>query len=218
MSAPHALCVNRLSVQIAGAPLFSELTLDVAGETQVTLTGPSGSGKSTLLRCILGFRPWTSGTIYVQNEPLTAETVWRLRGLMAYVGQEPELGDGLVCDALRRPLLYRINRRLQFDREEARILFERLRLPDALLNKPITGLSGGEKQRVALVAAILLKRPILLLDEAASALDGVAKQAVRDFLRSLSGITILSVSHDTREFALAGPIFDMQHLSRETLP
>lgn len=217
MTAYPALHIDNLSVRAGGATLFSGLSLSVETGARVTLAGPSGSGKSTLMRCILGFSPWTSGAIYIQNQALTAQSVWRLRLSMAYVGQEPDLGDGLVRDALTLPLCYRANRHLHFERDEAYSLFERLLLPAAMMNKPLSGLSGGEKQRVALVSALLLKRRLLLLDEAASALDGVAKQAVRDCLCSRPGITVLSVSHDTRDFALSGPVLRLDELARKTL-
>jgi ABC-type iron transport system FetAB ATPase subunit len=56
-------------------------------------------------------------------------------------------------------------------------------LPQPLLDKQITRLSGGEKQRIALVIAILLDRPIVLLDEASSALDTKNKQAVAEYFK-----------------------------------
>ena len=200
---------------MGNAMLFTRLSLSVKAGESVTLSGPSGSGKSTLLRCILGFCGWSDGAIYILGEALTARSVWRLRGRLAYVGQEPDLGDGLVRDALTRALAYRGNQHLQFDVDEARTLFERLLLPAGLLDKTTDALSGGEKQRVALTAALLLKRPILLLDEVASALDGNAKQAVREYLCAMPETTIVSVSHDTRDFALTGPVVDLSRLTSE---
>ena len=89
------------------------------------------------------------------------------------------------------------------------LFFEALLLPYALIDASIDNLSGGEKQRIALIIALILKRPLLLLDEVASALDLAAKQAVRDYLRDSKNHTILSVSHDTRDFSLSSTLVDI---------
>ncbi len=210
-----AIHIKDLTLQFADAPLFERLTFSVADTEKLTLIGPSGSGKSTLLRCIMGFVSAAAGAIYIQNEKLTARSVWHLRGKMAYVAQEPELGDGFVRDTLLRPFSYHNNRLLSYDETEALQLFDIFRLPRTLMKDEVTTLSGGEKQRIALVTALLLQRPILLLDEGASALDKATKRAVRDYLNARTDLTILSVSHDTHNFSFTGPVVDVTGVSRE---
>ncbi|MCK5863361.1 MAG: energy-coupling factor ABC transporter ATP-binding protein, partial [Candidatus Hydrogenedentes bacterium] len=78
--------------------------------------------------------------------------------------------------------------------------------------------SGGEKQRIALIAALLLHRPLLLLDEAASALDNTTKQGVREYLRNRKDLTILSVSHDIRDFSLSDSVIDITQLKNGASP
>ena len=209
--------LDRLSVHFQGTLLFNAFSLSASLGEKITITGPSGSGKLTLLRCIMGFTPASAGTIRILNEEITAASIWRLRGKMAYVAQEPELGEGVVRDALIRPFGYRINRALSYDEHESLRLFDCFLLPPSLIDKDITTLSGGEKQRVALVAALLLQRPVLLLDEVASALDSASKQAVRDYLCVHNDLTILSVSHDTREFALSDTIVDIGRIKQGVL-
>ncbi|MGI6746316.1 MAG: ABC transporter ATP-binding protein [Acutalibacteraceae bacterium] len=75
-------------------------------------------------------------------------------------------------------------------------------------------LSGGEKQRVALTAALLLKRKLLLLDEVAAALDARSKEAVRAYLASLKNTAILSVSHDVGDFLLSSRLVWMEDLQK----
>jgi putative ABC transport system ATP-binding protein len=199
----NAVLIDNLSVHFQGTRLFDGFSLAVNCGEKITIAGPSGGGKSTLLRCIMGFTPATKGIIRIFDRELTASSIWQLRGKMAYVAQEPELGAGTVRAALMRPFGYRINGDLSYDEEEALRLFSIFRLPASLLDKDIPLLSGGEKQRVALVAALLLQRPILLLDEAASALDGASKEVVRTYLCARTDLTILSVSHDIRDFSLS---------------
>jgi len=122
---------------------------------------------------------------------------------MAYVAQEPELGEGIVRDALKHPFTYKINRGTAYSESKAVELFERFQLNASFLEKDICSLSGGEKQRIALVIALSLERPLLLLDEAASALDSTSKKAVREYLCQCDALTILSVSHDIRDFSLS---------------
>ena len=81
-------------------------------------------------------------------------------------------------------------------------LLPQLRLAPAILKQKGPELSGGEKQRIALAAALLLDRPILLLDEPTSALDPDSRQAVYACLAGLQNQTVLMVSHD------AGPALD----------
>ena len=180
---------------------------------KVTLSGPSGSGKSTLLRCIIGFVPF-SGVIHLKGEPLNTHSIWRLRRQMAYVDQEPDLGSGRVRETLERPFSFKANHAIPFQPHEVDALFERFLLPSSLQSKEMKNLSGGEKQRVALIAALLLKRPLLLLDEAASALDANSKQQVREYLCDRPDITILSVSHDTRDFAFSNTVLSMETLRK----
>ena len=183
----------------------------------MTLTGPSGSGKSTLLRCLLGFVPFT-GAISVDGISIDVRSIWDIRQKIAYVAQEPDLGDDRVEATLRLPLNYRANRSLRWDPGEVDALCEVFLLSPGLLTKEMSTLSGGEKQRIALIAALLLHRPLLLLDEAGSALDGAAKQQVREYLVSRTDLTILSVSHDVREFVFPGAVHNLPDLAKDSAP
>ncbi len=207
--------IHNVSVCFANIPVFESIHLSIANKEKITIAGPSGSGKSTLVRCIMGFVPIATGSVFINNVELTPRSVWRLRAQMAFVAQEPELGDGTVREALTRPFSYHANRHIQYSETEALRLFEHILLPCDLMDKETSALSGGEKQRVALVGALLLQRPILLLDEAASALDETSKTAVRDFLTDRTDLTILSVSHDTRGFAFSGPVTDITRMTRK---
>ncbi len=211
------LDLENLSVRLEGATIFKGIFLALQKGEKITLTGPSGSGKSTLLRCLLGFFPFT-GTIRINGELLGPNTVWRLRRHIAYVSQEPDLGPGLVREKLSLPFSYKANHGIAFDLNEAGRLFERFLLPASLQSKQMADLSGGEKQRVALVVALLLQRPLLLLDEAASSLDPDAKRHVREYLCMRDDLTILSVSHDTRDFILSNTMVDMLNLVKEATP
>jgi len=157
--------------------------------------GESGLGKSTLLRCILGFVPF-QGEISVQGIRLSSRTVWEIRQRIAFVPQEPDLGEGNLREWFERPFTFRANAHLKGALKRLPGLLDQFRLPSGLLDKAVSTLSGGEKQRMALIAALLLERKILLMDEPTSALDEANSERVGAYLQSLEETTLLSVSHD----------------------
>ena len=206
MDTSNALEAKDVTVRFNGQTVLQDFSMALKTGEKAALTGPSGCGKSTVLRCLLGFVAPESGTVAVAGTPLTAETVWGLRRHMAYVGQEPELGDGLVRQFLERPFHYHANAALKGNLQRAPELFEQFGLARALLDKETGDLSGGEKQRVALVSALLLDRRIFLLDEITSALDAASKDAVVDAFRRRDDVTALFVAHDIERFSFVDQV------------
>lgn len=176
--------------------VLEDLSLKVYPGRKVLISGRSGTGKSSIFNCLLGFLRPDSGEILVQGQSLSALSVWEIRRKMAFVAQEPELGSGKVREVLERPFTYKHNRPVRENLDKLRMLWGAFLLEDALLEKDMSLLSGGEKQRTAIVLALLLERPILLLDEASSALDRESKSAVSCHLQGRDDLTILAISHD----------------------
>lgn len=173
------------------------------------LTGPSGCGKSTVLRCFLGFVVPEAGSVHIEDKELTPVSVWPLRRRIAYVAQEPDLGTGTAMEALERPFHYRANAALRGNLDRVLEWFERFRLGRDLLRKDVGDLSGGEKQRIALISAILLDRPVFLLDEITSALDRASQQAVSDYFRGREDATVLVVAHDPEAFSFVPRVIEL---------
>jgi ABC-type bacteriocin/lantibiotic exporter with double-glycine peptidase domain len=192
----QAIEIENLSITMDRQPIFSGLNLRVGQGRKTTLVGKSGSGKSTLLRTLLGFVVPDAGTIRIFGRELNRYSVWELRRHMAYVAQEPEMTPGKVRHVLEAPFAFKNNRHLQEELKHLPALLDRIQLSPGILSKDFSDLSGGEKQRIALISALLLNREILLLDEASSALDHAAKHAVIDLLKASESLTVLSVSHD----------------------
>ncbi len=205
-----AIHVNALVIEHDGARLFDDLTLHLGHHEKVTLSGPSGCGKSTLLRCLLGFVLPAAGSIHILGQELNCLSVWQLRRQIAYVPQEPMLGHGKVSQVLQRPFAFKTNRLFAENLQHIPALMEQLLLPRTLLSKKIDQLSGGEKQRITLLLALLLERKILLLDEASSALDQEAKSAVIELLREQGDLSILSVSHDQEWQGFSSRVITLQ--------
>jgi len=183
--------------------VFADLSFSVCAGEHIALTGQSGVGKSTVLRCLLGLVEPSAGEILIDGEVLNAKSIWNLRGQMAFVPQEADLGVGTAREFIERPFKYRIN--LAKAKNLANLLdyMSALGLDHKLLDSKIGSLSGGEKQRIALISALLLDRPILLLDEVASALDSDSAELVFNLLAGLKEKTIVGVVHDGAKMPFA---------------
>jgi len=209
MDRPDTLEIRDVTVRLNGQIILQDFSLGLEAGRKALLTGPSGCGKSTVLRCLLGFVVPQAGSIHIAGQTLTAESVWKLRQLIAYVGQEPDLGAGIVRGILERPFHYHANTALRGNLARVPELFDAFGLARGLLDKEVGDLSGGEKQRVALVSALLLDRDIFLLDEVTSALDPASKRKVIACFRSRTEATMLFVAHDAESYPFADGVIEM---------
>ncbi|MFG3038616.1 thiol reductant ABC exporter subunit CydD [Streptomyces sp. NPDC048330] len=202
--------LDRVTVRHEGRaePSLDATTLTVEPGETVALVGPSGVGKSTLLDVVLGFAaPEEGGSVRVGGEDLGSLDLESWRSRIAWVPQRPYLFAGTVAENVRlaRP-----------DASDAAVR-QALRdagadgfvagLPqgiDTVLGEDGTGLSAGQRQRLALARAFLADRPLLLLDEPTAALDGETEAGVVDAVRRLAaGRTVLLVVHRPALLAVA---------------
>lgn len=205
-----ALKAENVSLTFDGKKVLGNFSLEIPVGQKILIAGPSGCGKSTILKCFLGLVLPETGSIAITGQSLTSTTVWNLRQKIAYVTQEPDLARGSVREAIDRPFHYRSNIHLRKNIDRLTGLMELFRLDGDLLDKNVSKLSGGEKQRIALIVAILLDRPILLLDEPTSALDAQMKRILGEYLHSRTDLTVLVVTHDTDSFVFADNIVQLR--------
>ena len=160
------------------------------------LLGPSGCGKSTLLGAVAGFAPPSSGTILVDDRPVTGPgpqrgMVFQEYALFPWMTVEQNIRFGLEIKRLRGP---EIERRVDD-------LLRLLSLADFRSRYP-KDLSGGMRQRVAIARVLALDSPILLMDEPFGALDALTRRNLQDELLRLWAElkkTILFVTHSIEE-------------------
>lgn len=184
-----------------------DVSLTVAPERTTVLIGPSGSGKSTLLRLMIGLTQPDAGTVTVNDQRLTPNTVQSIRHRMGYVIQE----GGLFPHLTGRANTTLLARHLGWsqDRIDARIddLTTLVQLaPDRLSQYP-SELSGGQRQRVSLMRALMLDPDVLLLDEPLGALDPMIRADLQDDLRDIFrrlDKTVVFVTHDIGEASFFG--------------
>jgi len=175
----------------------------VPGRGVTAVFGPSGCGKTTLLRAIAGLEPDTKGSLTVNAQqwlgPQGCKAVEERR--VGVVFQNPSLFPHLTVE---ENLLYGRNR-LRKARESVEIkhLIDSLELEKLLPRYP-EGLSGGEKQRVALGRALLAEPKLLLMDEPLSALDQSSREKLMSLLEKFLqqiDIPVLYVTHSSEEVA-----------------
>lgn len=189
MSVEPAIRVEGLRVRRGPNVVLDGLSLEVAHGSVTGLLGPSGSGKSTLIRSIVGVQLVEAGEVRVLGEPAGSAS---LRPRVGYVTQSPSVyGDLTVRENLRYfgQILRVAPGRIEETIDEVDLRPQ----ADQLVNR----LSGGQRARVSLAAALLNGPELLVLDEPTVGLDPVLRRDLWRLFHSLaeSGSTLLVSSH-----------------------
>jgi NitT/TauT family transport system ATP-binding protein len=213
------VCVSYPIAAAKGKPahaktVLSRLNLDIYAGEFVAVLGETGCGKSTLLRMVLGQEFPTTGAIHVDGKRVT-----RIDSRCGYVPQKYSLfpdrtmiqnvmygPENAFCGWLGRllPRYRAFKRHLRAEAEEQLL---RMGLRSGDFNKFPHQLSGGMQQRVAIAQALMMKPPVLLMDEAFSALDPSTRASLQQQLREIwqeTRPTVLFVTHNTAEALLLG--------------
>ncbi|MGM9805246.1 MAG: ATP-binding cassette domain-containing protein [Candidatus Aphodosoma sp.] len=177
-------------------PLVSGFSLHIKPGEKVVFYGPSGSGKSTLVHSLLGFVTCERGMISVNGLKVSPTAISQIRSLTAWLPQDLSLPAETVRQLVYAPFEFKSNQSVRPTDNTILDVFEQLGLDSSLLEKRADEISGGQRQRILLATTTLLHRPILLLDEPTAALDHMSVQLTIDYLRSLTGTTMISISHD----------------------
>ncbi|WP_379156796.1 ATP-binding cassette domain-containing protein [Paenibacillus sp. sgz5001063] len=188
---------NDVSFGYDRLPVLTEINLDIRQGSLTALCGVTGSGKSTLLRLLSGLAEPASGTILLDGGKPAA-------GRVSMVFQQPEtqLFAGSVHQELEYGLAERGVPRPQ-RLELIRSALARVGLPyDEFGGRSPFLLSGGEKRRLCIAAAITSLPGLLILDEPTAGLDPQAAESLLELLRELrsSGLTLVVGTHDLDSF------------------
>ncbi|MBN1602637.1 MAG: ATP-binding cassette domain-containing protein [Chitinispirillaceae bacterium] len=191
-----------VAVQERGKTILHNVTFTVTEREKVIFYGKSGSGKTTILRTLMGGHSVSEGEIIFNGKKLDKHSLFSVRTSIAYIGQEPVFSEGTVKEALLFPFNFKANAALIPSHSEQINILTKVGLPQQILESDVTGISGGEKQRVAVARALLLKKTVFCIDEVTSALDPFSAETITALFSSKE-FTILSVSHDPRWFSIA---------------
>jgi len=166
-----------------------------SGET-LAVVGPSGSSKSTFLKLFNSLVAPNKGIVRYKGVSYPWKNLSQLRSKIIPVDQEPFLGSGTVLDALYMPFNFNVHKDKKFDERATLESFKDYKIDNITFDRKIDTLSGGEKQRIAIIRAVLLQPEVLLLDEPTSALDGETIDIIiENILKKKPIETIISVSH-----------------------
>ena len=155
-------------------PVLRDITLGLRSGRCTGILGPNGSGKTTVLDLLAGLHRPQSGAIEFQGRPLAAWPKKHLARLLALVPQDFMVGFGFsVREVVEMGLHPHLHRFAAPSRADLQLVDQALAATgiEALADRPVTRLSGGEKQRVAVARALAQRPAVLLLDEATSNLD-----------------------------------------------
>ena len=182
------------------------LNLSVAEGEFCTLVGASGCGKSTFLRLLLGQEPPSKGQLLLEGKPLAAEpdarrgVVFQRYSVFPHLSVLDNVAIGLELPSA--PWLGRLfGARKRAAREAAAQMLQRVGLGHALDKYP-SQLSGGMQQRLAIAQALIVRPPMLLLDEPFGALDPGIRKDMHALLLELwreTRLTVFMVTHDLSE-------------------
>ena len=189
-----AIVLDRISLDFAGKPLFQDLSLRLSGGQTTCILGPSGCGKSTLLKLIAGSvtLPFSGGIDF--DPPPAAGNL-----PVAWMGQNdlllpwlPLVDNVLLGARLRHELSEPLRHKALHLIAEAGLAGYEQALPSAL--------SGGMRQRGALLRTLMEERQVLLMDEPFSALDALTRLRLQNLAARLTaGATVVLVTHDPLE-------------------
>lgn len=190
--------VKHLSYQIGETKILKDINLNIEKGKYVTVVGPSGSGKSTLMRILASMISPTSGDVLFNGQPINSFDPMQYRQRVSYAFQQPTLFGKTVKDNLQFPFEVR---KKDFDESLVKKYLEMVSLNESYITKSVNDVSGGEKQRIALIRNLIFPPEVLITDEVTAGLDAENKAIVHKMLNEFNkrGLTILRVTHDETE-------------------
>jgi len=180
-------------------PVFKNLSLEIPAKQSIGIAGATGSGKSTLVKLLLRFYEPQQGQIFIDGKDIQTLNIYDLRRAIGWVSQDVFLFEGTVAENIAYG---------RFEAREDEIIAAAKQaeahgfiqtLPqgyDTLVGERGQKLSGGQRQRLAIARTLLKNPPILILDEATSAVDNETEAAIARSLQVITeNRTTIAIAH-----------------------
>ncbi len=183
-------------------PVFTNINAEISENELIVIQGESGLGKSTFLKLFNRFCEIDKGRILLNDRELKEYEIDRLRGQIIYLPQLPFMIDGTIEDNLSFAFDFQAHKEKTYNSPKAEEWMSYFQL-NTKLNDNALKLSTGQKQRIALIRALLLEPDILLLDEPCSSLDRKNRELIEQKIESLaseSKVTVLMATHSDVTF------------------
>lgn len=194
--------VKSLFRKIGEVKALDNVSIALKSRETLAIVGESGSGKSTLAKCLMQIELPTSGTITLQGKPLSDIPKMEYRRLIQMIFQDPYSSLNprkKAWQIISEPLQIMFSLDRQGCREAAAQMMTKVGLRSEQLDRYPHMFSGGQRQRLGIARALILKPKILICDEPISALDVSIQAQVLNLLMDLQDefhLTYLFISHD----------------------
>lgn len=196
-------------------PIYEHLNLEISPESWTAFVGPSGCGKSTFIKLILKFYEASEGKIFLDENDIRDIDTTYLRSKIGYVPQDIFLFSGTITENIS---LHYPDASLEQILEAAKkagadeFIQKLPKRYDTVLGEYGGGLSGGEKQRLALARALLGNPSLIILDEATSSLDTVSEMEIHKVIKQLKSenIAVILIAHRLTTVMNCDKIFVMK--------
>ena len=197
-----------------GIPAVEDINLEFEPGKNYALVGKSGSGKSTMLSLIMRFYDPDAGLIRFDGTVIHKIKQRDLRDQIGMVIQETFLFHDNIYNNIRYGRLDATREEIEHAARQAHaheFIMEKLEGYETVIGDKGSQLSGGQQQRIAIARAILRNAPVLLLDEAYSALDSESEKTIHEALELLaSGKTVIAIAHRLSTILKADKIIVMK--------
>ncbi|MFD5473712.1 ATP-binding cassette domain-containing protein [Streptomyces sp. NPDC127105] len=180
-------------------PALEDLSLTIPAGQFTALVGATGSGKTTIAKLLMRFQNADIGSVLLDGRDVRELSRHDLRHAIGFVAQDPFLFDGTVADNIRYGSFGASDEAVVEAAMKAEAHMFVASLPDGyetVIGERGAALSGGQRQRIALARAILKDAPVVILDEATSAVDNETEAAIQRTLRAFAADrTMLIIAH-----------------------
>ena len=188
---------------------ISDISFQLKEGEWLTILGSNGSGKSTIIKLISAQLEVSDGSITLFDKKYNVENIAMIFNNIAVVFQNPD--NQFVGSTVEEDIAFGLENK-NVEPEEMNIIIEDVLSTVDMLeyrsHEP-RDLSGGQKQRVAIAAALALKPKLLILDEATSMLDPLARESILNYIKRINkynNLTVLSITHDVEELKYSDSI------------
>jgi len=187
---------------------LSDVSFNVQKGEWLTILGHNGSGKSTLSKLLVGLLKPNNGSVVVDGQTLSEETVYDIRKKIGIVFQNPD--NQFVGVTVKDDIAFGLEN-LQIERDEMLKRIDkyasRVDMTDFLEKEP-QALSGGQKQRVAIAGILAMQTDVIIFDESTAMLDPKGRKEILNYIKKLNdvGVTVIMITHDMHEAVLSDRI------------
>ena len=208
------LSIKSLSYNNSQTLLYEKTSIKIEKNKTTLILGKSGTGKSTFLNIVLGLIEINKGQVFYDDIDISLYDKNTIRDSIGFVNQEPvifnlsirenlKIRNRSISDLTINNFLIYFSLTTIFDDKKINL--------DYMIDEKSSNLSGGEKQRIAIIREIIHKPKILILDEPTSSLDYDNKKIIVDYLKKIkNNTTIIIVSHEDEYIDIADNIYELK--------